>query len=152
MGKIKQPTAIAKIKGTYQPCRYETGVDDQLNFIYKVIPTPPDHLSEIGQRYWIETLSQVQNINGYISFIDLGVFTVLCEVVDEMETTKKEIKTRYIQNKNGTETINPRVRQLERLRRQFVELCREFGFTPSSRSKIKIEPIQPPIKEEEFEL
>jgi len=151
-GKPQQPSAIAKLKGTYQKCRYEEGLDDKMNFIYNTIPNPPDHLTKTGQKFWIEVLSQTQKVNGYLSFIDLGVFTVLCEIYEEMVSLQKSTGDLVIIHKNGSESINPRHRHLRELRRQYLEYCREFGFTPSSRGKIKIEnlPNNPP--EEEFIL
>lgn len=151
-GKTKQPTALAKLKGTYQPCRYETGMDEKLTFVYDYLPTPPPQLDEIAVYFWNTQLSQAQKINGYISNIDLHFFAELCELYSEIQKVKSSIKNIFIVDDKGNEKINPRQRHLNDLRRQYAEYSREFGFTPASRSKVKIQDVPPPKEQEEFIL
>jgi P27 family predicted phage terminase small subunit len=151
-GRTKQPTALAKIKGTFQPCRYETEIDDKLTFVYGIIPTPPEHLNSEAKEFWNATLSAAQKINGYISFIDLNLFSILCQVHSEIKETEQALNEKFYIDKNGIERPNPRIKYLQDLRKQFIELCREFGFSPSSRSKIKLQDVPTPPQEDEFQL
>jgi phage terminase small subunit len=65
---------------------------------------------------------------------------------------KSCIETFFILNDKGNEMLNPRQRHLLDLRKQFAEYSREFGFTPSSRSKIKLQEPPLPDDSEEFRL
>lgn len=147
-GKPKEPTALAKLKGTYQPCRHKDDVADSgINFVYKKIPYPPVGMGEVAAKFWTETLSMCSVVNGYISFIDLAVFQVYCEIYEEMEGIKSEITTTG-QRRWRSEDF----KLLKELRKDFFNMSKDFGFTPSSRRGIQLLQKETEVKEDEFEL
>ena len=152
MPRYKQPTALAKIKGTYQPCRYETGMDEALDFIYQNIPAPPEHFTKEAKAHWINILTQGSRIQGYISKVDLNLFAILCKLHSEIIETEESIDYTFKEDKSGVERINPRLKYLETLRRQYFELSKEFGLSPASRSKIKLQELPTANTSEDFIL
>jgi P27 family predicted phage terminase small subunit len=151
-GRPKQPTAIAKQKGTFKPSRYQEGVDSKLHFIFNKIPEPPQHLGEVGKQTWIKLLSSAQKINGYISVIDLPIFTTLCQLQEEIDYINSLQPPLFITHHSGNQVPNPQHKYLRELRKDFLEISREFGMTPASRSKIKITPAPEPNTEPVFIL
>lgn len=142
--KPKTPAALAKLKGTYQKCRHKDDVADSkaLGFIYNTLPSPPEELSQTAKEYWIKQLSSAMKVDGYISYIDLGIFEQLCKVYAELISLENEItpKTpRIMKDKNGRPIVNPYYVLLQQTRDTFLKLSREFGFTPSSRTRIRLE-------------
>lgn len=147
-GKPKEPTALAKLKGTYQPCRHKDDVADSgIDFVYKKIPYPPDGMGEVAAKFWTETLSMCSVVNGYISFIDLAVFKIYCEMYEEMEDIKSEI-TLTGQRRWRSEDF----KLLKELRKDFFNMSKDFGFTPSSRRGVQLLQKETEVKEDEFEL
>jgi phage terminase small subunit len=116
--KPKTPAALAKLKGTYQPCRHKDDVADSkaLEFVHDTLPQPPEDLSDKAKEYWIKQLSSARKVYGYISFIDLAIFEELCKVYAE-----------------------PYYVLLQQTRDIFLKLSREFGFTPSARTRITLQ-------------
>jgi phage terminase small subunit len=76
----------------------------------------------------------------------------LCQVHSEIKETEQALNEKFYIDKNGIERPNPRIKYLQDLRKQFIELCREFGFSPSSQSKIKLQDVPTPPQEDEFQL
>jgi len=142
--KPKTPAALAKLKGTYQPCRHKDDVADSkaLEFVHNTLPQPPEDLSDKAKEYWIKQLSSAMKIYGYISFIDLSIFEQLCKVYAELISLENEItpKTpRIMKDKNGRPIVNPYYVLLQQTRDIFLKLSREFGFTPSARTRITLQ-------------
>jgi phage terminase small subunit len=147
-GRPKEPSAIAKVKGTYQPCRHKDDVADSgIDFVYKNIPMPPGDMGKVASKFWTETLSMCAVVYGYVSFLDLAVFRVYCEMYEEMEEIKAEM----------TETGQRRWRSedyklLKELRKEFFTIAKDFGFTPSARRGIQLVQRKDEQKQDEFKL
>lgn len=137
----KQPKAIAKLKGTHQPCRYpETILDGGLVFLTQ-IPTPPKRLGAIGTEFWNNILGGAIGINGYIAIHDIYMFEELCYVYQTMTKAKDDIE--IFGNTTVTES-GQRVRSIgyqiyKESLKDFQSLCREFGLSPSSRNSLKFQ-------------
>lgn len=154
--KPKQPAALAKLKGTYQKCRHEDQIADSLalDFIHETIPLPPAKLPEQAKKYWITQLNEAAKVYGYVGKVDLNVFEQLCKVYAEMIEMEEEVKgkTKIMKGKNGQPIVNPYYVLLSQTRDTYLKLCREFGFTPSSRTRIRLEQQKEEIKEPEYQL
>ena len=79
-GPSPQPVAVLKAKGTINVTRANDQIADanELDWIYKKMPTPPDDLTENAKNIWNQQLLQAHKIYGYISFIDLPMFKEYC--------------------------------------------------------------------------
>jgi P27 family predicted phage terminase small subunit len=76
---------------------------------------------------------------GYISFIDLSMFKEYCYVYGEMEYLKEHTKGRTYTDDKGTIRLDPLYMELNKLRKDFIRLSQEFGFSPSARTRITLQ-------------
>lgn len=155
--KPKQPAALAKLKGTYQPCRHKDDIADSaaLKFVHNSLPTAPEGLDSNGKEYWNTQLSSAMKVFGYISYIDLSIFEELCKVYQELCLLEKEITPttkRVLKDKNGRPMVNPYYVLLNQTRDTFLKLSREFGFTPSSRTRINLQAAPHKDAFDEYEI
>jgi P27 family predicted phage terminase small subunit len=140
-GPSPQPLAVLKAKGTINVTRANDQIADanELDWIYKEIPTPPDDLTDKAKNIWNQQLLQSQKIYGYISFIDLSMFKEYCYVYGEMEYLKEHTKGRTYTDDKGTTRIDPLYMELNKLRKDFIRLSQEFGFSPSARTRVSLQ-------------
>lgn len=140
-GPAPMPKAVAKLKGNYRPSRYDDKIEPtrETNLL-TTIPQPPDRLDDEGSRFWIAILSDAVQMDGYLSRWDLFMFEELCYNYQTMIAAKKDIEI------NGNTTITPtgvRVhsigyRTYKESSKDFIQLCREFGLSPSSRTGVSL--------------
>jgi len=153
-GPIRQPTAIIKAKGYFQPSRHTDELADtnKLRFIYNELPEPPKRLKKFGKDKWNALLFEMSRVNGYVSWLDLGMLEEYCYVCQEMDELKELARDRTYLDKAGNVKINPLYQELNKLRKDYIRLAQEFGITPSSRARVPLgkEPIQE--QQEDFEL
>jgi len=130
-GFVRQPEAIAKMKGTYRKDRYNNSTVNVIGLEYlDHVPEPPKHLNEEGINYWNTSLSHLIKIKFLIAKVDLYIFADLCynyqliiECINKLELSKGSL------GKNPYQSI------LNKSIKTYLGLCREFGLTPSSRTK-----------------
>lgn len=147
-----------KARGYYRPSRHGKDIADRkaLAFVHNELPTPPEHLDEIAQDIWMSTLGQAMRLYGYISYIDLKLFEQYCEVYSELKFLNEVCKNTdmFVYNDKGVPSTHPIFKERKDKRNTFLRLTNEFGFSPSSRTKITLQ--DPPEEEEqgedEFEL
>jgi phage terminase small subunit len=155
MGKVKQPKAIAKIKGTYQPVRYENTVPDSKVSFVNTIPEPPIILtSEKAKEYWYAVLSEASNIYGWIAKVDLALFTNLCVTYGLLCSAQEKVQDCQYngfvdENDHGTTSVSAVLKSYITLSDQFTKLSKEFGITPSARGSLKLTPQE--VKTNDFE-
>lgn len=152
-GFTKQPAAIAKLKGVYRKDRYKDDIADSnnsLDFVYNNIPMPPEYFDDLAIEMWNKTLLQASKINGYISFIDLSIFEEYCLCYSELKALHNLCMGSkiYYKDDNGVRRLNPIYTERDKKREHFLKLSREFGFTPSSRTRISLQQIDAPKKDE----
>lgn len=140
-GPSPQPIAVLKAKGTINVTRANDEIADAnaLDWVHDTIPTPPDDLSDKAKEMWNNQLMQAQKMWGYISFIDLSMFKEYCYVYGEMEWLKDNTKNRTYTDDKGTIRLDPLYMELNKIRKEFIRLSQEFGFSPSARTRIQLE-------------
>ena len=140
-GPSPQPIAVLKAKGTINVTRTKDEIADKnkLDWVHDTIPTPPDDLSDKAKEIWTSQLMQAQKMYGYISFIDLPMFKEYCYVYGEMEWLKENTKGRKYTDEKGAIRIDPLYLELNKIRKEFIRLGQEFGFSPSARTRIQLE-------------
>ena len=155
-GPIAQPIAVLKQKGTINITRAKDvkEIDQKLDFIYNSIPSPPDRMSDLGCEIWNSMLMQASKMYGYISFIDLKLFEEYCECWSELQSLNNKCRGNSIsyEDKNGVKRINPIYKERDDKRKLFIRLSQEFGFSPSARTRIKLEQQKEEVQEPEYEL
>jgi P27 family predicted phage terminase small subunit len=137
MGRPSKPIEIHKRDGTYQPCRH-AGPE-----LKKQAPIMPSGLEGIAVETW-ERVSPIIAKMGVLTEADWMSLQLLCESYGEYVQACETIKTegRYISqvNKNGSEyqTEHPAVKSRSRCWKEVIELCRQFGMTPASRTGLHV--------------
>jgi len=140
-GPSPQPIAVLKAKGTINVTRANDQIADAnaLDWVHDTIPTPPEDLSDKAKEVWTSQLMQSHKIYGYISYIDLSLFKEYCYVAGEMEWLKENVKSRTYTDDKGTIKIDPLYNELNKIRKDYLRLCQEFGFSPSARTRIQLQ-------------
>ena len=140
-GPSPQPIAVLKAKGTINVTRANDQIADEnkLDWVHDTVPTPPDDLTDKAKEIWTSQLMQAQKMWGYISFIDLSMFKEYCYVYGEMEWLKDNTKNRTYTDDKGTIRLDPLYMELNKIRKEFIRLSQEFGFSPSARTRIQLE-------------
>jgi len=155
-GPVAQPKAMILQKGYYRPSRNSDDLEntEKLDFVYDGIPSPPDRMSDLGCEIWNSMLMQASKMYGYISFIDLKLFEEYCECWGELQELNNKCRGNAImyEDRNGVKRINPIYKERDDKRKLFIRLSQEFGFSPSARTRIKLEQKKEEIKEPEYEL
>ena len=140
-GPSPQPIAVLKAKGTINVTRANDQIADAnaLDWVHQNIPTPPDDLNDVAKNIWTQQLMQSQKLYGYISYIDLSLFKEYCYVYGEMEWLKANTKGRTYTDDKGAVKIDPLYNELNKIRKDFLRLSQEFGFSPSARTRITLQ-------------
>jgi P27 family predicted phage terminase small subunit len=140
-GPVPPPKAITIKKGYYQPSRHDDPIADTnaLDWVHNEVPSPPEDLNDVAKKMWTQQLMQSQKLYGYISFIDLTLFKEYCYVYSELEWLKQNTKGRYYLDDKGAKKIDPLYMELNKLRKDFLRLSQEFGFSPSARTRIQLQ-------------
>lgn len=144
MNNKKQPEAIAKLKGIYRPCRFGGVKNTEGMQFIKDMPSPPDNLDENGKGLWIYIFESLMYINGYIAKQDIPTLELLCYQYQILKVAQIDLKERGLiikkRDKDGSiiEIQNPSWKTYNEAIKVYLQITREFGLTPSSRSGIKI--------------
>jgi P27 family predicted phage terminase small subunit len=135
-GRKPIPNALKTMRGTDQPVRMaeETNVT-----VISKLPPPPKWLSEIGKKIYKnkgrELISQK-----VMATLDLDMFLLYCnEYAIYLETSEfiNEVPLKAAISEGSEKALNRAIRKNQRAWERAKSIAIEFGFTPSSRSRIK---------------
>lgn len=129
-----KPTAIKKLEGNRG---HQKLPEDEPEF-EATIPEPPDDLSRLAKKYWIE-ISETLFKGKVLTGADKQGLRVLCETYADWVTLTKKINKDGLITLNaiGVPTINPLVRAADNKFTLLHKMLCEFGMTPASRTKVK---------------
>ena len=140
-GTKKTPTKDKKAKGTY---RKDRAFEDEVEFtVVDGQIEPPTILEGKGKEEWQRIVPELIS-RGIFNITDITMITAYCLEVqtynDAKESIKKEGVYQTLTNKGGSEyqAINPNVMVANKALANFVRIATEFGFTPSSRTRISV--------------
>ncbi len=158
-GPKQKPIAIIKKRDYYRPSVHRDDIVESkaaLEFVHNGFPTPPEHFDDDAKDIWTTTLAQASKLYGYISFIDLKIFEEYCECYSELKELTKQCKTKkrvYYKDNRGNMKPHPIFKARDDKRQLFMKLSGEFGFTPSSRTRVVLQkPKDLPKQVDEFEI
>ena len=135
-GRKPLPTHLKLVKGTARPHR----LNKKEPKLPLVAPEPPDHLDERAKAKFTE-LAKMLARHGVMTELDAGAIAryavVWCRWVD----AEAEIKKRGPVVKTTGDNIiqNPFLTVANKCLLQMAQIESEFGLTPSSRSRIRME-------------
>ena len=141
MTQIK-PTALKQLEGTY---RKDRAVTNEVQPTIEVGLAPPADLNEWGAKYWTDIMSEYGKI-GLITKVDVGALHSVCywfglmnEAADIVSAKGLEVQVEKHTQRGDivmvTET-NPMIAVADKAFKNYIAMCKEFGLTPASRTKI----------------
>lgn len=137
----KQPKELKQLKGTHRKGR---DLPDAMSVqVLSHLPSAPDDLPEPAQKTWYSICSQLLALK-VLSLLDLDALKAYCFqlwVMDEaMENLKSQGFTVTITNKGGGsyETKSPYIAIYNDALAHVNRIGQQFGFSPSSRTKISM--------------
>jgi P27 family predicted phage terminase small subunit len=154
-GRPRKPTAIKELQGTLAPSRQPK---DELTPDYITDHEAPSELNEWGVELWNNLFEEYGKVK-LITKLDIGSMLIMCNEYGTYMEADDLIKAEGLQifvdifDKNGQvigqrKEANPMIRVRDNASKQYTMLCKEFGLTPVSRSKISA----PKIENEKDEL
>lgn len=137
-GRKPLPTAVKKLRGN--PGNRHLNPDEPKP--KSLTNDPPEHLSPGGKKYWKETVKLLEGI-GILSELDADLLGLYSETKSKWVNAMKQImENGYIVNApSGFPVQSPWVQIANKAYDQLMKILPEFGFSPSSRSRIKIEKV-----------
>ena len=137
-GPATKPVAIKKMQGTLNVTRDKDDFIDasSLRWVHNDIVDPPESLPPIGADLWRRQIAQAQALYGYISFIDLIALEEYCHTYAMLHSIRGRL---YSPPKDKKYDMKDDYRNYHKLASRFDTLTREFGFTPSARTRIRLE-------------
>lgn len=137
-GRKRLPMKLHVLNGTDRPCRRNE--DEPTPEGYAEIPEPPAHLSRAAKKEW-KRMSQVLHSNGLLTQLDYSQFAIYCQAWGRWVDAEKKISdtSMVVKTANGNPINNPYMNIANTAMRDCHKFLSEFGMTPSSRTKIKVE-------------
>jgi P27 family predicted phage terminase small subunit len=110
------------------------------------LPKPPPHLLPEAVKEW-KRLARSVTLLGLVSELDLGAFAAYCQAYGRWAQAERHLAALAVQDpsgragllvrtKAGGVTANPLVWVARNAANDMVRYAAEFGFTPSSRTRI----------------
>lgn len=138
-GPAPLPAEIKKKRGTHRPSR--DAPDPMQAAPLTTIPTAPDDLPERGRQEWYRAAGQLAAF-GILATVDLVLLHQYCRCVVTMEEAQHHLSTEgytiTMHNKGGGmyPVKSPWVSIYNEALTLTLKIAQQYGFTPSSRTKI----------------
>ncbi len=141
-GRKPLPTKIKETRGTLEKRRVLN--DEMIPDALPKIPEPPGWLSDIAKEEWQRVASFLTALR-ILSPLDLGILAMYCNEISvyiEMEEKVRNADRVFVYRDD-----NGKIKQIQTVAYQRIadralekalKIAAEFGFTPSSRTKISM--------------
>lgn len=109
-----------------------------------ILPKPPEHLSDDEKNKWKLIVRELHPL-GLITTIDKDALAMYCVIFVRWTKAEKMIRDKgeIIKTAAGNIIQNPYLSIANRALEQLNKIGAEFGMTPSSRSRVKVESLDP---------
>lgn len=141
----KQPKELKKLKGTH---RKDKDLPGEISIKpLTTIPPPPEDLPEKAQKTWYNVCSQLAALK-ILTSLDLDALKAYCFQIYTMDESIKVLKeegfTVIMTNKGGGSypVKSPYITIYNDALSHVNRIGQQFGFSPSSRTKISVGQIQ----------
>jgi len=110
------------------------------------IPEPPKWLEEMGRKHWYQLVPELRQA-GILTIIDGDTLAEYCQLW-AYQAREHEFMKRHATKRYGAKPLDPKershlLRTILLVSQQLTRLQSEFGMTPSSRTKIKVDKVKP---------
>lgn len=144
-GRPRLPDELKAQKGTLQACRT---LEPAVRFgKLDCFMLPPDDLPDVGKEEWIRVMQQLHPL-GVLAAVDLSLLKSYCRHVATMEAAAKALDIEghviFVDGAFGLKAAkNPWAAIYNEASDRASKLGQQFGFTPSSRTRIVAPAKQP---------
>lgn len=131
-GPKPKPTALKLLEGTRKD-----RVNQAEPHVIEGSPECPDHLDAVAKAEFRRMLGLL-HASGVLSRADGTALALYCQTYSEWIAVRAEVakKGRLIETTEGTWKINPLIEVAHKCKLLCLKTLVEFGFTPSSRSRV----------------
>ena len=152
-GRKPTPTRLKLLRGEKRPSRLNKNEPKP----DPAIPDCPDQLDDVSRREWKRVAAELYKL-GLLTPLDRAALAVYCSswalwrgACEELKTGSAVINVRDT-NGNLRPRTSPWVAVRDSAAKRMLEAAREFGMSPSARSRISVrEPEQEPDPFAEYE-
>ncbi len=143
-GRKPEPTALKRLRGNPG----KRALNHREPQFERSIPTCPHHLKGEARKEW-RRLCKVLDTQGLLTQADRSALAAYCQAYARWIDAEKnlEVTGLVLQSDKGFFYQNPYLSIANKAIEQMVKISSEFGMTPASRTRIKVE-----LPEEDDEL
>jgi len=107
----------------------------------QVMPECPDHLSDEAKKQWNKLGKQLFDV-GILTELDGDALAMYCDAWARWVNAKEMLDKHgaVFKSKNGFPALNPYFAVASQAFEQMRRILQEFGMTPSSRTRLGVEP------------
>ena len=143
-GFAPQPIAVLKQKGTFRKDRHSDDLDKSALAFFNSnnYPMPPEDITGMALQIWNTQIANVAKVGGWVAESDRPLFIRYCKVCGMIDNLESVLDGEYFfTDKNGMIRVHPAFTELQKLDRLHINLCQEFGFSPSARTRVKMNSV-----------
>ncbi len=135
-GRKPKPTALKMLEGTYRKDR-ASGKEPEPG---PLTGNPPAHLNKEAKKHWKETFKLLAGV-GVLTEMDADTLSLYCESKARWVYAKKKLEKDglVITTQSGFPVQSPWLQICNKSHENMLKLAIEFGMTPSSRTRIKVD-------------
>jgi P27 family predicted phage terminase small subunit len=138
MGRPPKPTRLRLLEGN--PGRRPINENEPRPRRRQRIPSPPDDLGEIGKAEW-RKMGPVLVRLGLLTEMDTTAFHMYCATYERWVDAERQARENpIIQTPSGYFQHSPYTSLANRLYYMVKQSLSDFGMTPSSRSRVAVDP------------
>ena len=148
MGRKATPASLKALRGN--PGNRPINTTEPQPELLCSVPEPPENLGEIARREWERLAWELISLK-LLTALDTTMLEVYCESYEQYRQADSEIKAYFEKFKKYTVTYTNKANNENevphpalRIKREALDIMRsvgsEFGFTPASRTKLKVPP------------
>ena len=137
-GRKSQSRAAKELKGTYRADQHNE--NEPAPEVFTEAPPCPSFLTGHARKAW-ERLAAELTATGMLANQDLHGLEAYCSSYGEWRLAKGQLRKYGMvhKGKDGAMVVSPYVKIAEDAKKQMRAWMNEFGITPSSRSRVKVE-------------
>lgn len=137
-GRRPKPTALKQLQGN--PGKRKLN-DREPRPAPAGVPPCPDYLDAVAKKEWVR-MSHLLEPLGLLTAIDGTALALFCQAYSRWLEADRQIRQfgAVIKTPTGFPILNPYLSVMKGALAQMNKLIVEFGMTPSSRSRLRIEP------------
>lgn len=136
-GRKAKPKVLKELMGTFREDRHNPN-EPTLPALEKAPPCPA-HLTGEIEKTW-QQISELLTTMGVLTEVDLHALEAYCVVYTRWQDAESNLRTYGMMlQKGGSVFPSPYLRVAEDCLKQMRSWMNEFGITPSSRSRVKVE-------------